>query len=148
MQLTDFLRTVLPTQGNYYTVQITNQGIVRQYNHETIEYLPFGASGGALQAVARHLQPVKLERLPNYRSVVGCPDVVEFSYVAGWVGVLRTMGKRLYRVDGVGERDIAYSGAAEVCSSWVDAVGTGSNAQWRPSSFLVNPTSEIPMKVI
>ena len=50
MQLTDFLRTVLPTQGNYYTVQITNQGIVRQYNHETIE-----ASVDSLRQIkARH----------------------------------------------------------------------------------------------
>jgi hypothetical protein len=50
MQLTDFLRTVLPTQGNYYTVQITNQGIVRQFNHETIE-----ASVDSLRQIkARH----------------------------------------------------------------------------------------------
>ena len=45
-------------------------------------YLPCGASGGALQAEARHLQPVKLERLPNHLTVIGCPDVVEFSHVA------------------------------------------------------------------
>lgn len=36
MQLTDFLSTILPIQGTYYTVQITSTNITRQFHHDTI----------------------------------------------------------------------------------------------------------------
>lgn len=50
MQLTDFLRTVLPTQGDYYTVQITSANIVRQFKHDTIE----GVNTSLSQIKSRH----------------------------------------------------------------------------------------------
>ena len=36
MTLTKFLKRILPAQGSYYTVQITNTGATRQFKHDDV----------------------------------------------------------------------------------------------------------------